>query len=178
MAETPVSRTYAQAIVELGDEHGTLDQIREDFESFHEVWKGDNGVRRFLSSPAVSRERKVELVAKAGEKFGEHFRRFLGVLAEKGRILFFGDIYESFRNLLESRGGLIRARATFAVSMEEARVQEIESTLAEKLGKKVSLWVGEDPEILGGMILQIGDRRVDMSLRRSLEEFRQAVAVS
>ncbi len=172
--ETPVSRIYAQAIVQLGDEHGNLQDIADELESFHEVWKDDEGLRRFLISPAISREQKLELVESVGKRFSDDLRRFLSVLAVKGRIDQFGSIYESFRLLLEKREGVVRAKATFAICMEERVVKQIETELSEKLGRKVLLWVEHDPEILGGLILQVGDRRVDRSLRRELEEFRAA----
>lgn len=176
MAETPVSRTYAQALIELCDKHDILDQVTNEFEAFLEAWKAKGGLRLFLVAPSVGRERKVALVMKAGEKFSDTFRRFLGVLAQRDRIAGIEEIYESFVGILEARGGLVRARATFATCMEETRVNEIESELSAKLGKKVSLWVTHDPRILGGMILQIGDRRMDMSLRRQLMEFREQMA--
>ncbi len=174
MAETPLSRIYANALIELADEHGATERVSDDFDAFWNVWKDNESIRRFLSSPAVSRERKIELVGQAGGKLHDDFRRFLGVLCEKDRISILPQIYDSFSRMLEERGGLVRARATFAVCMEEKTVSELEAVLAEKLGKKVSLWVRQDPSILGGMVLQIGDRRVDASLQRKLEEFRRA----
>lgn len=176
MAETPVSRTYAQALIELCDTHGVLDQVTDEFAAFVEAWKAKEGLRLFLSSPSVGRDRKVALVSEAGAKFSDVFRKFLGVLAQRGRIVVLEEIHESFVRILEDRGGLLRARATFATCMEESRVAELEKELADKLGKKVSLWVEQDPRILGGMVLQIGDRRVDMSLRRRLSEFRESMA--
>jgi len=174
-AETPVSRVYAQALIELGDEHGNLPRIADEFAAFHDAWKRDAAVRRFLSSPAISRERKQDLVLRLGDRFSDDFQRFLGVLAQKARIGQAGSIFASFQRILEERGGLVRARATFATPMEERVVSQIEEELAERLDKKVSLWVETDPEILGGMVLRVGDRRVDLSLRNQLEQFRSEV---
>jgi len=177
VTESPVSRVYAQALVELGDRHAATDRLVEEFDAFHRIWTESEVVRSTLATPAIGREEKVRLLGKICEgRFSDLFRNFLCVLARKARLPLLEAIHASFTRILEDRGGIVRARATFAICMEEKMVADLEGDLSKKLGKKVRMWVTRDPSILGGMVLRIGDRLADMSLRRRLEDFRREVA--
>jgi F-type H+-transporting ATPase subunit delta len=179
ITESPVSRVYAQALVELGDRHESLERLHDEFDAFHGIWKESRPLREAVISPAVGRDDKVRLIRRLCEdRFSDLFRRFLSILARKARLALLDQIHASFTRIVEDRGGIVRVRATFAICMEERLVSELEQALGEKLGKRIKLWVKTDPTILGGVVLRIGDRLVDMSLRRRLEQFREAAVAA
>ena len=171
----PDSSFHRQSIEVTGaDPIAFLEAVAGEFDAFAGICRRSPEIRTFLGSPAVNRSQRIELVSRiAKNRFSDLLTRFLGVLIDKNRIGQLEEIHAAFSALMDEQAGIIRGTATFARPIEERVVSRMEEELTSKMKKKVSLWVRSDPGILGGVVLQFGDRLIDASLRHKLLQFRK-----
>jgi len=152
------------AVVELGAE-------LDDFVSG--VLRKSPDVASFLSSPAVGKRAKASALGAAlPGNSSDLFRGMLAVLTKNSRLNLLTGIAAAYRQLLDDRAGRIRVKVTAAVALSEAQKAALVSTLAARLKQQPVLAVSVDPALIGGMIVQIGDRVIDTSIRTRINTLR------
>jgi F-type H+-transporting ATPase subunit delta len=102
-------------------------------------------------------------------------KNFLGLLAEKERLGYLPDIAAYYRTLLDESQGVVRGRLVTAVGLAEARQDQIKTKLEAQTGKKLVLDFAVDPDILGGVVLKVGDKVLDASLRAQLQILKEQI---
>jgi len=153
-----------EAVVELGAE-------LDDFVSG--VLRKDQNVASFLSSPAIGKRAKASALGAAlPGNSSDLFRGMLAVLTKNSRLNLLAGIAAAYRQLLDDRAGRIRVKVTAAVELSEAQKAALVSTLAASLKQQPVLAISVDPALLGGMIVQIGDRVIDTSIRTRINTLR------
>jgi F-type H+-transporting ATPase subunit delta len=103
-------------------------------------------------------------------------RNLVRLLVERGRSSILGAVLERYRALADAESGLTRVQVTAAVPLDQRLEQDIRDTLAQRLGGRIETTVQQDPSIIGGLIIRIGDRVIDSSLRTRLQQLRAALA--
>lgn len=167
--DTTVSRSYAEALFELGERSGQQAAFSDAVEEFASLRETDEKVRRFLDSPKIEAEAKKRVLRRTLEgRAPKLFLNFLCVALDKRRQRLLGDIAHEYRALLDEHLGRLRVSVTLASEPDEKSEEEIASDLSRALGKTVIPQVRVDPEILGGVVVRYGDRVLDGSLRRRL----------
>ena len=172
MAEVQLAaKRYAQAAFELAAEagyvsawEGALGQIAE--------FMSDAEVRRVLENTRVSQDAKQRLIEAALGDLDPQPLNLARLLVRKGRTGLAGDIYRQFQELREQQQGVARARATTAVPLSDTEREALVQRLRDQTGHQVVLETEVDPDVLGGVVVQIGDRLVDASTRARLEALR------
>lgn len=168
-----LARRYARALFSLGREEGILEEIEKELNQFAELWESEEELRRVITSPVIQLEEKIALVAEMvvkGLKLSNAVRDFLGLLTAKGRMMFIPEICREFELLLDQEKGRLRATLTSAVPLPGQMIEEIKGTMEKILGKEVSLRVEEDPELIGGVVAQVGSLVFDGSIKTKLEQ--------
>ncbi|MBA4188165.1 MAG: ATP synthase F1 subunit delta [Planctomycetaceae bacterium] len=153
-----------EAVIALGEELG-------DFVTG--VLNTNPDVASFLASPAVGKRAKASALGAAlPGNASDLFRGLLSVLTKNNRLNLLAGIAGAYRQLLDDRAGRVRVKVTSAVELSEAQRSTLTSTLAALLKQQPVLATRVDPNLLGGMVVQIGDRVIDTSVRTRLNTLR------
>ena len=166
-----VAGRYAAALFELAEEQKTLDAVAEDAASIRALLAESPDLRRLVASPVIGREEQGQAIAAVLEKAGvsELTRNFVGVVANNRRLFALDDMCVAYRELLSSRRGELTAEVTSAQPLTDAQRDALEQQLRAAMGSKVSLDASVDQSLLGGMIVKVGSRMVDSSLKTKLQ---------
>jgi F-type H+-transporting ATPase subunit delta len=166
---------YAQALFDLCEETGTTESVRAGLAAFTEMARTSPDLQRFIKSPVFSAEDQVRalgsILAKA--EITGVAANFLKLIASKRRLFAVFDMIRDFNLLNDARKRIARATVTVAEPLRPAHVEALRSALAEVSGgRDVDIAVKVDPAIIGGLIVQLGSRMVDSSLRTKLNSIR------
>jgi F-type H+-transporting ATPase subunit delta len=171
-----IAQVYARALFEVAQEHDALDEIQDQLGEFCDALAESREMQVFLFSPYFSSQEKKEGISKLIEGGNEHFVRFLELLAEKHRMPAIFRIRSTFDELWAEERKLLPVTVTSAVELDEKLVREIGKRIEEETGRKVELSSTVDPDVLGGLVLRVGNRVLDASVRARLERLRKQVA--
>lgn len=168
---------YASALYELAEERGALDQVAKDLRSFQSMLGESADLRRLIASPVVSRRDHRKGVVALAEKAGlsELSRNFLGLLAANRRLPALSGIAAAYLARLSAARGEVTAEVTSATKLSDSQSSALSAALRQALGKDVSVRSRIDPSILGGLIVQIGSRMIDNSVRTKLQRLQLAM---
>ena len=166
---------YAKALIELGSEKGTLDSISDQVDALAGMLGRGDDLRRLIDARQIDREQKREMLQRLFEsQLDPTLYKFLQVLNEKGRIEALPQVLASFRAMMAERRGIVEAQLYVAKRLAPDEADRVAQRLGEALGgKQVTLHQHEDPSLIGGMKLRVGDRLIDGSLATRLRAMRQ-----
>jgi F-type H+-transporting ATPase subunit delta len=165
-----VARNYAEALLELAKRHGgdvAIDAYGEAIASLAALLREDARVREFLATPRVEVEAKKAVLKRALEgRASEHFVRFVTVVVEKRRAAHLGEIAAAYEALVDEVRGRVRAEVVLAYEADAALRQEITESLERMLRRTVVAEFRADSDLLGGIVIRVGDQVLDGSIRR------------
>jgi F-type H+-transporting ATPase subunit delta len=173
MRDSTIARNYAEALLTLATKAGDLPGWGRMFGEVAEAVGRDVTLRNFLESPRVSATQKNEIIAKAfGDRMPRLMVRFLQALVSNRRQMLIPEIDIEYRLLVDERENRVHARVSVAQETSEADERMIADKLSKLLGKQVIPHFTVAPEILGGVIVKVGDTVMDGSVRRRLATLR------
>ncbi len=175
-----VARVYAEALLNVAIKQHKADEMLEELDSLvHDVFTAQPLLERFLASRAIKRHEKEETIRAAFEKKADPtFVNFLLVLNRHDRLDLPRAIWRSYRDLNDLRAKRLRVKVRSAVPLPEDKRATLKSELHDYFGLEPILEERVMPELLGGMIVQIGDRVLDGSVQTKLERMRNQLLVS
>jgi F-type H+-transporting ATPase subunit delta len=171
-----VAQVYARALFEVAKEHDRLDQIRDELDQFVAALNEHRQMAVFLFSPYFSTEEKKTALERAIEGADPLFMNFLEALVERSRMPVIFRIGVEFETLYDAENKLLPVQITSAVALDERTVQSIGDRISEQTGQKVELSSSVDPELIGGIVLRVGNVILDASIRTRLNQLRRTVA--
>ncbi len=175
MLKGAVARRYAEAVFDLGVQQGTLDRWLSDLRLIAEAYS-NRRLSFILRQPRVLFARKEAIVRDLLEKQVTPQALALALLLVERELVELGPkVAEAFEQKLNDYRGLANATVTTAVPMGERQLQEVATYLQSITGKQINLQTRVDPEILGGLVAQIGDTLIDGSVRRRLAQLRDQI---
>ena len=172
---TGMAGRYAQALFDLARESKTTDKVGADLDTFSQMIGESADLRRFLRSPAFSAEEQTAAIAALLNKAGiaGTAANFLKLVAQKRRLFALEDMIRDYRKLNDGEKGLAQAEVTVAEPLKDAHVLALKDALASVAGTSdVNVTIKVDPSIIGGMIVQLGSRMIDSSLKTKLNMIR------
>ncbi len=175
MAKAPIAKRYAQALFELAQAAGSEEEWLEGVLGV-ERQLADASAALFFADPRIPRERKAAVAAEASAGAGEMVGKFVGLLAQKQVVSALPSIVREYRGLLNESLGRAQATVTSAAALSSGQEERLAGALGAMLGKRVSLDAREDPGIIGGVVVRVGDQVIDGSVRARLEGLRQSLA--
>jgi F-type H+-transporting ATPase subunit delta len=169
-----LARVYAEALLAAAEKQKAVEATGEDLNAFvSEVLDKDKAAEAFLSSPAVGKKAKNAVLAAAlPGRASDLVRGLLGVLAKNNRLDLVRGVAAAYRQLLDERAGRVRVKVSAATKLSEAQREALAETLSSILKQQPVLDVRVDPDLLGGMVVQVGDRVIDTSVRTRLQTIR------
>ncbi len=172
------ARVYAGALFEVGREKGKLDTLQQQLSEFTDAIAGNHELQVFFFSPYLSSEEKKEGLKRAISGAEPELINFLELLVDKQRMPEIFRIRREFEELWKQENRRIDVTVTSAVELDPAVVEKIGQEVERQTGEKVDLASRVDGEILGGIVLQVGNMVLDASIRSRLEKLRKSVATA
>ena len=170
------ARVYAEALFDVAKDKGKLDAIRGELAQFVDAVDGNRELQVFFFSPYFSSAEKVAGLKRAVSDVDAELLNFLELLIEKQRMPEIFRIRRQLDELWKHENRRIDVTVTSAVTLEPAVVEKVGEEIERQTGQKVDLSSRVDAEILGGIVLQVGNKVLDASIRSRLEKLRKSVA--
>jgi F-type H+-transporting ATPase subunit delta len=173
-----VDRVYANALFEAARDQGKLETVREQLQQVVEAEAQVPELRELLRNPQLDpRARAAALEDVLGDA-EELLRNFLLVLADKGRTGQLEDIARELERLIARHEGVVHAELTTAVELSDEEARKLLDQIERSSGRKVEATRSVDPDLIGGIVLQVGSHRLDASVRGRLERLRRQLATA
>jgi F-type H+-transporting ATPase subunit delta len=171
-----LAEVYARSLFEVARETDDLDDVREQLGQVADAISENRDLQTFFFSPYFSTEEKKQGLGRALTGVDPTVENFLGLLIEKHRMPALFRIRQRFEALWQEENKVLPVQITSAVELDDSTVRSIGDRIGEKTGRKVELRSAVDPDILGGIVLQVGNNVLDASIRNRLENLRKQVA--
>jgi F-type H+-transporting ATPase subunit delta len=171
-----IAEVYSRALFEVAKEHDALDRVHDELGDFADALEESRDLRVFFFSPYFSSEEKRDAVDRILDGADERFANFLKLLAERHRMPVIHRIRRQFDSLWAEEHRLLPVSVTSAVELEESLVEGIGKRIEEQTGRRVQLTSDVDPDVLGGLVVRVGNMVLDASVRNRLEQLRKQVA--
>jgi len=171
-----IARVYAEALFETAREKGKLDEIREQLGEFADALDSNRELATFFFSPYFSSAEKREGIAKAVSGAEPEVVNFLELLAEKHRMPAIFRIRRDYDDLWAKENRQLDVNLTSAVELDPAIAKQVGDEVSKQTDRKVELTSTVDPDILGGLVLRVGNMVLDTSLKSRLERLRREIA--
>jgi F-type H+-transporting ATPase subunit delta len=172
-----IAGRYASALFELATEAKQVAAVGKDLARFDALVAGSADLGRLVSSPAFSAEDQAASVAAILKKakIGGLVANFVQLAASKRRLFVVRDVVSAFNALADEKAGIVKAEVTVASSLSDKNRKAVADALKSVTGKNVSVVEKVDPAIIGGLIVKVGSRMVDSSVRTKLNSLKVAM---
>jgi len=171
-----IAEVYARSLFEVAKEHDVLDRVHDELGEFAEALDENRELQVFLFSPYFASDEKRAGVTKIVSDADERIVNFLELLAERHRMPALFRIRREFDALWAEENQLLPVTVTSAVELDEGLVESIGKRIQEQTGRKVELSSNVDPDVLGGLMVRVGNMVLDGTVRNRLERLRKTVA--
>jgi F-type H+-transporting ATPase subunit delta len=171
-----IAQVYSRSLFEVAKEHGRLDVAREQLGQFADALNANRELAVFLFSPYFSTEEKKDGLRRAVVDADPTILNFLEALLERHRMPAIFRIRAEFDRLWDQENKLLPVEVTSAVALDEQTVKSIGERIGEQTGEHVQLTSRVDPDILGGIVLRVGNSILDASIKHRLDQLRKQVA--
>jgi F-type H+-transporting ATPase subunit delta len=170
-----IATVYARSLFEVAREQDKLDVVREQLGAFADALSETRELQVFLFSPYFSTQEKKDGLERAVTGADPVVMNFLELLIEKHRTPAIFRIRARYDALWEEENRLLPVQVTSAVALDEAIVKQLGDRISEQTGRKVELSSSVEPDILGGIVVRVGNSVLDASVRNRLEQLRKQV---
>jgi len=168
-----VARTYAKALFDAAKEHGRLDEVREELESFVSTIREVSELQALIRDPQLDPPAKADALAAVLEGSDELLRNFARLVAEKGRAPMLEEIAREYDALVATEGKILNVELTTAFELSDNEADSIVKQIEQASGRSVEAERAVDPHLIGGVVLKVGSLEVDSSVRGRLERLRR-----
>ncbi|RTL96084.1 MAG: F0F1 ATP synthase subunit delta, partial [Hyphomicrobiales bacterium] len=165
-----VAERYAGSLFELALQDNSVAKVEADLASFEAMLNGSDDLKRLINSPVFSSEDQAKAIAAIADKAGITglVGNFLRVVARNRRLFAVPGMIKAFRRIAADHRGEASAEVTSAHALTAAQQTELKATLKSIAGKDVAIAMTVDPSLLGGLIVKMGSRQIDTSLKTKL----------
>jgi F-type H+-transporting ATPase subunit delta len=171
-----IARVYARSLFEVAKEQDKLDVVREQLGQFADALEADRELSIYFFSPYFSTPEKEEGLGKLLDGVDPVVDNFLKLLIENHRMPAVFRVRREYDALWEEENRRLPVTITSAVALDEATVKSIGDAIGRQTGQQVDLTANVDPDVLGGLIVRVGNSILDASIRNRLENLRRSVA--
>lgn len=174
---TGLSGRYATALFELADEEKALDDVASDLASVGVMIEESDDLQRLIRSPIISRDDQLGAMDAVLEAagVGQLTRNFIGVVTRNRRLFALPGMIKDYQALLAAARGEATAEVTSAQQLSDAQISAVEDSIKQAMGTKVAIDAKVDESLLGGLVVKVGSRMVDTSLKTKLSQLRLAM---
>jgi F-type H+-transporting ATPase subunit delta len=171
-----IAQVYARALFEVASERDSLDEIHDELNAFTQAVDQNRPLQQYFFSPYFSATEKKEGLHRAVSGADPAFINFLEALIERHRMPAIFRIRAEFESLWDEARKLLPVRITSAVTLDSDTVKSLGDRIGKQVDRQVEVTTTVDPDILGGVVLQVGNVILDASIKNRLEQLRKQVA--
>ena len=171
-----LARVYARSLFEVALEQDALDELREQIGQFADAVNENRELAVFFFSPYFSTKEKQEALGRILDGASPILMNFLSLLIENHRMPVIFRIRQEYERLWQEENRMLPVQITSAIALDDETTASLGKTIGERAGRKVTLAAIVDPDILGGIIVRVGNSILDASIRNRLEQLRRHVA--
>jgi F-type H+-transporting ATPase subunit delta len=171
-----IAEVYSRALFQAAKESDVLDRVHDELGEVADALDDNEDLALFFFSPYFSSDEKKEGVARVVDGADERLVNFLELLAERHRMPALQRIRRSFDEMWAEENRLLPVSVTSAVDLDDSLVKDIGKRIEDQTGQRVELSSQTDPEVLGGLVVRVGNMVLDASVRNRLEQLRKTVA--
>jgi F-type H+-transporting ATPase subunit delta len=171
-----LARVYGRSLFEVARDQGKLDELREQLAQFADAVDGNHELAVFFFSPYFSTKEKQDALGNLLDGADPILLNFLNLLIENHRMPVIFRVRHEYERLWDEENRTLPVEITSAIALDEQTTASLGRTIGERAGRKVTLAARVDPDILGGIIIRVGNSILDASIRNRLEQLRRHVA--
>jgi F-type H+-transporting ATPase subunit delta len=171
-----LAQVYARSLFEVAREQGKLDVLREQLAQLADALRENRDLEVFFFSPYFSTKEKQEALGKLLDGADEVLLNFLSLLIENHRMPVIFHVRRQYERLWDEENKTLPVEITSAIELDSATTESLGKTIGERAGRRVQLASRVDPDILGGIVIRVGNSILDASIRSRLEQLRRQVA--
>ena len=166
------SKSYAIALYELSKENSELDKVEEGMKSLNKLLNDSADFKEMILSPIVAKEDKKNVIFRIADQnnFSKILKKFLGFVAIKNRLFFLGQIIESFISLVSTSKGELKAKLVSSKKLSIEEKKNIQLELSKDFKSPIKINYKYDPNLIAGLIIQVGSVMVDTSIKSKLKQ--------
>ena len=166
------SFSYATALYELSKENSELDRVEDGMENLNKLLNQSSNFREMILNPTIAKEDKKNVIFAIADQnnFSDILKKFLGFIATKNRLFFLSKIIESFQNLVSNNKGELKAKVVSSKKLSIEERKKIHSELSENFKSQLNIDYKYDPNLLAGLIIQVGSVMIDTSIKTKLKK--------
>ena len=166
------SKSYALALYQLAKESSELEKVEGEMNGLKKLLIDSSDFREMISNPTIQREEKKNIISAITQNnnFSKTGKKFLGFLTIKNRLFFLNQIIESFLNFLSNAKGELKAKLLSAKKLSKADIEKIEKELSSDFNSPIKIEYKHEPNLIGGLIIQVGSIMVDNSIKNKLRQ--------
>ena len=166
------SKSYALALYELSKESSDLDKVEENMKSLKDLLSKSSEFKETMLNPTVIKEDKANIISAIAEQnsFSQTFKKFLGFVAIKNRLFFLEKIIESFLSLVSNSKGELKAKLISSKKLSHEEQNKIKNELSQNFKSTLNIDYKYDPDLIGGLIVQVGSIMIDTSIKTKLKK--------
>jgi ATP synthase F1 delta subunit len=170
-----IGQVYARALFQTAIEHKELDEVQEQLAIWADALGENKNLQTFFFSPRFSSAETKDAIRRIIDGGNEHFLNFLELLAERHRLPATFRIRRSFDELWREEHKMLTVEVTSAIELDEGLVRSIGERIEERTGRKIELTSRVDPDIIGGIVLRVGNKILDASVQGRLQRLRKQI---
>lgn len=171
---TAAANAYAKSVLDLANEQQQAEAVGEELGSIREAIESDPAVAEFLANPAVGEAERTQLLDRAFRgRVSPLVMNLIGVMNAKGRLGLLAAVAGAYEALLDEQRGKVEVDVTVAHRLDDGQLEEVRRRVGEALGRDAVVHQSVDESIIGGLILRVGDRLIDASVREQLQAVRR-----
>jgi F-type H+-transporting ATPase subunit delta len=171
-----LAQVYARALFEVARDSNKLDVLREQLAQFADALSDNRELSLFFFSPYFSTAEKQDALGRILDGADPALTNFLGLLIENHRMPVLFRVRQQYERLWDEENRVLPVQITSAIELDRATTDSLGATIGERTGRKVTLAAHVDPDILGGIVVRVGNSILDASIRNRLEQLRRHVA--
>lgn len=174
MSDRTIARRYASALYGEAESAGTVEMIDNDVELLFNTLEESHDLQLFFASPVISEEKKMTVIRRLFQpRVSDLMLNFLLFVISKQREGIVDAIVNEYRSMRLKQRGIVEADARVAIPLDETDVDDLTASISKTVGSEIRLNVKTDPELVGGVVVQIGDLVYDGTLKRKLANLRK-----
>jgi len=171
------SKSYALALYELAKENSELNKVEDGMNGIEALLSKSSDFKAMILNPTVTKEEKNKVIIKIVDQYSfcQTLKKFLGFLTIKNRLFFLNKIIDSFLDLVSSSKGELKAKLLSSKELSRAELEKIRNELSKDFQSPIKIDYKHDPDLIGGLVIQVGSVMVDASIKSKLRQLQKSM---
>jgi len=171
------SKSYALALYELAKENSELNKVEDGMHGIKTLLSESSDFKAMILNPTVTKEEKNKVIIKIVDQYGfcQTLKKFLGFLTTKNRLFFLNLIFDSFLDLVSSSKGELKAKLLSSKELSKTELEKIRNELSKDFQSPIKIDYKHDPDLIGGLVIQVGSVMVDTSIKSKLRQLQKSM---